>query len=759
MVSRYIMKVMFSMRLMRIHSNLFSAVLIVLVLAVSSVLVIKPQSAVAGDPPPPPPPDLRCGISVYTGTTSATVTFWSNSSQTYPKFGNDYYQVSRDGGGWITVAGNSHTFYGLTPGSTHTYSGTATWIIIRSQGATQYRDTRGCGSRTATQDNLNNQASAWVDGISCNAGTLSFRANVVDPDGGTPGYYLSIQNVGDTGWIYAANGSYWYSYGSRPQNGATYSISIWAADAQTGGVVGPGVTSYTCPAPPPPPTPTCNLFSVSPALVGPGDTSTLTWSTSNATSFTVDQGVGSLSPVGGGSRIVGPVNSTRTYTGTASGPGGSVNCSTTLTVGSVGCALNSILAIEPGETYTPAVTISYSGAATNFSATTTVTVNGTTRVHTIPVGPVPANYSTTVSVGQAISFPLVGNYPVTSSTSGTVNGAAYGPLNCSVPPPPSPDPVVPVVLKSYFKVFNGGTTVGAGFNSGTTTCTTSGTGQVSGFASSSPSFHGASTQYDLKALAPVANTFYSSGGRQPASPNFKALTFANNPASGTYGGGYGGTSCITDYYTTTKKTGINTTIPGGVSNINAIDNIANPHDQIESTSGNRTISGGGLNPGDKLVIYITGNVHITSNITLATNYTTVSDIPFFALVVKGNIMIDPTVTQLDGLYIAQPNGGTGGIVYTCANSVTTIPATAAMYTTCNRKLTFNGSVVAKNIKLLRTFGTLLAGTAAETSSATATNTAEVFNGMPELFLANPAFKIDETSTELYDSITSLPPLL
>ncbi len=68
--------------------------------------------------------------------------------------------------------------------------------------------------------------------------------------------------------------------------------------------------------------PSCTL-SVSPTNIRPGDPVTLSWSSSNATSFHIDQGVGSV-PLSG-SRTVYPGGS-RTYVGTASGPGGTVTC-------------------------------------------------------------------------------------------------------------------------------------------------------------------------------------------------------------------------------------------------------------------------------------------------------------------------------------------------------------------------------------------------------------------------------------------------
>ncbi len=738
------MKFMLSLQLKRVYLYIFGAILLGFAFAIMLGAIHSPQKAKAGGY------SASCTVYVYDNgplsiyaimyitqnNVSSLINGWDGVYSPWVPYitsWNTYYYHTYSSGGSKTVYGR------------FSYVGSGSNVVNEAQ----------C-SRTFNVPQPNSQALAWVTDINCSAttGALTFTATVRDDDGGTPGYYLSIQNIGDTGWIYKPNGSYGHGPWYPPRNGATYSISIWAADAQTGTQVGPAVYYYSCPSPPPPPT--CSL-SVSPALVGPGDPSTLSWSSANATSLTVDQGVGPLSPVASGSKPVYPGVSTKTYTGTVTNSvGATANCSTTLNVGAVACSLNSILAIEPGETYQPRVTISYVGGAATFSATTTVTVTSfAPNVNTISPTPVAGNTTySSVAIGSPILMNTPGNYTVTSLMSGTVNGAPYAPIDCTGGSIPLP--YVPVVRKPYFKVFGGGLTVGAGFNNGTTTCIAPASGQVSAFASNTPSFHGASTQYDLKALSSVATTFYSSGGRQPATPNYKALTFANNAASGTYGGGIGGTSCITDYYTTTR----NATMPtvSGPETIGSLDSAA-VNDQVDWSGG--TLNGSAptiLAAGGKLVVYVTGDVYIANNITLATSYNNVSDIPFFALVVKGNIMIAPSVTTLDGLYIAQPqDDGSGGGIYTCATSTTTIPASTELYDTCQTKLTFNGSVVARTLKLLRTNSTLNQAVANETSSSI--YIAEVFNGMPELFIANPAFKVDDTATELYDSITSLPPLL
>ena len=70
-------------------------------------------------------------------------------------------------------------------------------------------------------------------------------------------------------------------------------------------------------------------ITASPSTVERGKQSTLSWQSSNATSLTIDQGVGNVAE--SGSVVISPREST-TFTATATGPGGSDNDSTRVTV-------------------------------------------------------------------------------------------------------------------------------------------------------------------------------------------------------------------------------------------------------------------------------------------------------------------------------------------------------------------------------------------------------------------------------------------
>lgn len=135
-------------------------------------------------------------------------------------------------------------------------------------------------------------------------------------------------------------------------------------------------------------------FAASPTSILSGQTSTLTWTTTNATGFQIDQGIGAQ-PVNG-SITVRPA-ATTTYTATATGPGGTQTVQATVTVSPPGAVGVSITANPTQVASGQAVTLSWqsqnavsvdiepgvgkqapSGTATvNPTATTTYTATAT----------------------------------------------------------------------------------------------------------------------------------------------------------------------------------------------------------------------------------------------------------------------------------------------------------------------------------------------------------------------------------------------
>jgi peptidoglycan-associated lipoprotein len=93
--------------------------------------------------------------------------------------------------------------------------------------------------------------------------------------------------------------------------------------------------------PPTPPAPTITL-SVSPAAIMKGQSSTLSWRTTNATEVTIDGGVGTVEAAG--SRTLAPTMST-TYRARATGPGGSADAEARITVSG-----EDMTPVQPGTT-------------------------------------------------------------------------------------------------------------------------------------------------------------------------------------------------------------------------------------------------------------------------------------------------------------------------------------------------------------------------------------------------------------------------
>ena len=225
-----------------------------------------------------------------------------------------------------------------------------------------------------------------------------------------------------------------------------------------------------------------------------------------------------------------------------------------------------------------------------------------------------------------------------------------------------------------------------------------------------------------------------------------ARTFSN--ATG-FGGSFGTRYCSDDLWT---NTGTLTTTTAVALNTLANGTYSYPAGAANATGVPTVIS-------NKIAIYVNGDVTINSNITYASpgSWASVSAIPSFYLVVKGNIYIAPGVTQLDGYFIAQDTSPstTKGRIFTCTDG-TNNPTAAYLAANCGSQLRINGSFVAEHVNFLRTYKTLRNSVTGELSSVS--NSAEVFEYSPEQLISTPAIAPFNT-TGKFDSIVSLPPQL
>ncbi|HSD56397.1 MAG TPA: hypothetical protein VLA92_04570 [Candidatus Saccharimonadales bacterium] len=314
-----------------------------------------------------------------------------------------------------------------------------------------------------------------------------------------------------------------------------------------------------------------------------------------------------------------------------------------------------------------------------------------------------------------------------------LNGTARGKEVCVV-----------VANQPYLKVFGGDVSVG---NGQPTACTTNADAAISTWNKRAATYAGAGAQYAAYAMSTIGD-FATAQNLTGGAPEPTGLSFANTAsdvANGDFGGSLSSVPCIADYYG--DRPGSTTALPANVSSMSG--------NTIYGATGNVTLTGGNINPGQKTSVYIDGDLYITSDITYAGNWSA-GNIPLFEMVVRGNIYISSNVHRLDGVYVAQ-----GGTIYTCATGFAAINIDdGAFFNTCHSKLTVNGAFVADSIEFLRTAASLGRSAANETSTAAGvgTNAAEVFNFNPSVWMVQPVDN-GEGAVDNYDAITSLPPVL
>jgi hypothetical protein len=149
------------------------------------------------------------------------------------------------------------------------------------------------------------------------------------------GGYTTDYYRGDVNAAYNVDGNHGFNFPipSHFLDGGTHYVYVYGINSNGVGpnppLEGVGVP-VTCP--PPSSSPSCTL-TASPSAFVSGNSTILSWTASNSDSFYIDQGLGYVSPVAGGSvQHWPPVLGSLTYTGTATGPAGSANCYATVTI-------------------------------------------------------------------------------------------------------------------------------------------------------------------------------------------------------------------------------------------------------------------------------------------------------------------------------------------------------------------------------------------------------------------------------------------
>ena len=315
-----------------------------------------------------------------------------------------------------------------------------------------------------------------------------------------------------------------------------------------------------------------------------------------------------------------------------------------------------------------------------------------------------------------------------------------------------------------------------------------GAGSINAFVKGGPLTQGSGSQYAVLALGAIPTSsgtksgFGSAGLRGGSAPTgLTGLTFSNSGASAY--GNFTNTHCTPDYFST-KPASLTQT--NGVFDVNSFNgasggNIAQQFWFTNPASGNTTtVKGfngvsGGISDSNRIAVYITGDVYIDNDIRYKnSNWINPDNIPSFYLIASGNIFISGSVKQLDGVYIAQQNiAGAGGTINTCAPGFSPYSGTQLL-ANCSDQLTVNGSFIANNVVLSRTFSSLRNSTGGEsplspappgsciTGGAPANSdcAAEIFNFTPELYINQPPIgPVNQKGQQKFDAINSLSPVL
>ena len=258
---------------------------------------------------------------------------------------------------------------------------------------------------------------------------------------------------------------------------------------------------------------------------------------------------------------------------------------------------------------------------------------------------------------------------------------------------------------------------------------------------------------------------YFSGSPYPHTPETSPKPiFANtgNVRNASNRGGYLNGSapyfhCVKDYYDDTQSS------PGNSSgNLQSDINTCGLGKKCQyKYLGDLTIGGANLpvdanGVSNQVTLYVDGNVTISGNIKYPSIFdaSTPDHMPYLTIIAKGNIILTDGVTQLDGLYIAQPTNSGNGAFATCNNGNDVLsPDPAASQNPCNSQLVVNGAVIAQHVELLRSHGTL--HQPPSDVNGVGANPAEIFNFVPSMVIGTPAFPASFGQAE---GLYNLPPV-
>lgn len=242
----------------------------------------------------------------------------------------------------------------------------------------------------------------------------------------------------------------------------------------------------------------------------------------------------------------------------------------------------------------------------------------------------------------------------------------------------------------------------------------------------------------------------------------QALAFANTGAASGGLGEFGNNGCIKDYFTDIDA-GYVTPEPSGATTVN-FNRSGNFY--YKPTSGVMTM-GGAIGNTYRAGIYIDGDLIINNGITAGTAWSSISQMSALHVFVRGNIYIQSNVSELTGLFVAQPkiavpSPATTGRIVTCATGVQPV-VPENLFELCGgrtgTRLVVRGALVANHIDYLRTANSLRnATTTTQEANPATSQSAEVINLVPELLMVAPE-RIKSDKKKDYQFFTSMPPVL
>lgn len=280
---------------------------------------------------------------------------------------------------------------------------------------------------------------------------------------------------------------------------------------------------------------------------------------------------------------------------------------------------------------------------------------------------------------------------------------------------------------------------------------------------------GTSAEYGVTSAVSSITGFASGASRSSLSriSPVNSLSFANNNSQlGDFlGGATSPAKCITDLYELFNRQElsekeINTILNDGNNRGAGVDvepviaKVADDHSH--TMSGTPVISG-------KSVILVDGDLNITSNVSYTGSYGSYPNlqIPSLVMVVKGDINIDPSVTNIDGLYMAIPDeNGNGGNINTCS----TFNNDAAGNAACSSAtLIVNGAFVSRDADFYRFSHSYIESIGAINMGLGQTSYAsEMISLSPEMYLSNPLYGLlnptGETSNQGFDYYAERAPI-